>query len=120
VKISRFLPFACSHRFYLSNRYEHAKIQLLLIKFNTRTLGKKYTLSSSDVDFETFGVLGTTLNEICYVKFEMAKSRCRAKAFLNVRKLKACEEKGQDSLRISILRVDARPCLYVGYYTALE
>jgi len=24
-------------------------------------------LSSSDVDFETFGVLGTTLIEICYV-----------------------------------------------------
>jgi len=30
-------PFACSHRFDLSNRYEHAKIQLLLIKFNTKT-----------------------------------------------------------------------------------
>jgi len=26
-------------------------------------------LSSSDVDFETFGVLGTTLTKICYVKF---------------------------------------------------
>jgi len=38
-------------------------------------------LSSSDVDYETFGVLGTTLNEICYVKFENAKSRCRVKAF---------------------------------------
>ena len=38
-------------------------------------------MSCSDVVFETFEVLGTTLNEICYVKFEMAKSRCRAKAF---------------------------------------
>jgi len=45
----------------LSNRYEHAKIQLLLIKFNTRNLAKQYTLTSSDVDFETFEVLGTTL-----------------------------------------------------------
>jgi len=25
-------------------------------------------LSSSDVDFETFGVVGTTLTKICYVK----------------------------------------------------
>ena len=50
--------------------------------------GEKHTLSSSDIDFETFGVLGTTLNEICYVKFEMAKSRCCAKAFFYVRKLK--------------------------------
>jgi len=42
--------------------YEHAKVQLLLIKFNTRPPGKKYTLSSSDVDFETFEALGTTLH----------------------------------------------------------
>jgi len=48
-------------------------------------LREKYTLSSSDVDFETFGVLGTTLNELCYVKFEVAKSRCRAKAFFYLR-----------------------------------
>jgi len=34
-------PFACSHRFDLSNRHEHAKVQLLLMKFNTRTPGKK-------------------------------------------------------------------------------
>ena len=47
--------------------YEHAKGQLLLIKFNTRTPGKIY-LSSNDVDFETFGVLGTTLIKIRYVK----------------------------------------------------
>jgi len=82
--------FACSHRFDLSNRYEHAKVQLLLIKFNTETPGKKRTLSSSDVDFETFGVLGTTLIEICYLKFKMAKPWCRAKAFfcIYVRKLK--------------------------------
>ena len=33
-------PFACSHRFDFSNRYEHTKVQLLLIKFNTRTPGK--------------------------------------------------------------------------------
>ena len=33
-------PFACSHRFDLSKRYEHAKVQRLLIKFNTRTPGK--------------------------------------------------------------------------------
>jgi len=32
--------FACSHRFDPSNRYEHAKVQLLLIKFSTRTPGK--------------------------------------------------------------------------------
>jgi len=83
VKISVFciFPFACSHRFDLSNRYEHAKVQLLLIKFDTRTPGKKHTLSSSDVDFETFGVLGTALIEICYVKFKMPKPRCCAKAF---------------------------------------
>jgi len=61
-------PFACSHWFDLSNRYEGAKVQLLLIKFNTRTPGIKYTLSSSDVDFETFGVLGTSLTKICYVE----------------------------------------------------
>jgi len=30
------------------------------------------SVSSSDVDFKTFGVLGTTLIEICYVKFKMA------------------------------------------------
>jgi len=53
----------------------------LLIKFNTRTPGKKHTFSSSDVDFETFGGLGTTLIEICYVKFKMAKPRCHAKVF---------------------------------------
>jgi len=68
---------------YLSNRYEHAKVQLLLIKFNTRTPGKKHTLRSSDV--ETFGVLGTTLIEICYVKFKVAKPRCRAKIFFYLR-----------------------------------
>jgi len=47
-------------------------------------------LSFSDVDFETFGVLGTTLIEICYVKFKVAEPRCRAKAFffIYVRKLK--------------------------------
>jgi len=56
-----------------------------LIKFNTRTPGKKHTLSSSDVDFETFGVLGTTLIEISYVKFKVAKPRCRAKAFFYLR-----------------------------------
>jgi len=47
--------------------YEHAKVQLLLIKFNTITPGKnikKYTLSSSDVDFETVGVKGTTPTKI--------------------------------------------------------
>jgi len=32
-----------------------------MIKFNTRNPRKQYTLSSSDVDFETFEVLGTTL-----------------------------------------------------------
>jgi len=49
--------------------YEYAKIQLLLMKFNTRTLGLKVlSLSSSDDDFKTFGVLGTTLTKICYVK----------------------------------------------------
>jgi len=34
-KFSVFCVFAfpCSHRFDLSNRYEHAKVQLLLIKF---------------------------------------------------------------------------------------
>jgi len=32
--------FACSHPFELSNRYGYAKVQLLLIKFNTRTPGK--------------------------------------------------------------------------------
>ena len=42
-------------------------------------------MSSSDVDFKTFGVLGTALIEICYVKFEMAKPRCRAKAFFYLR-----------------------------------
>jgi len=42
-------------------------------------------LSSSDVDFETFGVPGTTAIEICYVKFKMAKLRCRAKAFFDLR-----------------------------------
>ena len=52
-----------------------------MIKFNTRTPGKKHTFSSSDVDFKTFGVLGTTLIEICNVKFKMAKPRCRAKVF---------------------------------------
>ena len=61
-------PFACSHWFDLSNRYERAKVQLLLIKFNTRTPGKKYALSSSDVDFETLGVLAASLTKICYVK----------------------------------------------------
>jgi len=47
-------------------------------------------LSYSDVDFETFGVLGATLIEICYVKFKGAKPRCRAIAFvfIYVRKLK--------------------------------
>ena len=34
-------PFACSLRFDLSNRYEHANVQSLLIKFNTGTPGKK-------------------------------------------------------------------------------
>ena len=61
-------PFAWSHRFELSNRYEDAKIQLLLIRFNTINPGKQYILSSSDVDFETFEVLGTTLTKICYIK----------------------------------------------------
>ena len=56
-----------------------------MIKFNTRTPGKKHTLSSSDVDFETFGVLGTTLIESSHEKFKMAKSRCRAKAFFYLR-----------------------------------
>jgi len=42
-------------------------------------------LSSSDVDFEAFGVLGTTLFEICYVKFKVAKPRCRAKKFFYLR-----------------------------------
>jgi len=49
---------------FQTGMYEYAKVQLLLIKFNTRTLKKKYTLSSSDVDFENFGVLGTTLTKI--------------------------------------------------------
>jgi len=49
---------------FQTGMYEHAKVQLLLIKFNTRT-PEKYSLSSSDVDFETFGVLGTTLTKIC-------------------------------------------------------
>jgi len=39
-----------------------------MIKLNTRNPGKQYTLSSSDVDFETFEVLGTTLTKICYLK----------------------------------------------------
>ena len=30
--------FACSNQFALSNKYEHAKIQLLLMKLNTRKL----------------------------------------------------------------------------------
>jgi len=51
----------------------------------TLELREKHTLSSSDVDFETFGVLGTTLIEICYLKSKMAKSRCRAKAFFYLR-----------------------------------
>jgi len=68
VKIFCIFPFAWSHRFELSNRYEHAKIQLLLINFNTRNPGKQYALSSSDVDFETFEVLGITLTKICYLK----------------------------------------------------
>jgi len=42
-------------------------------------------LSSSDVDFETFGVPGTTVIDICYVKFKMAKLRCRATAFFYLR-----------------------------------
>jgi len=47
---------------------EHAKVQLLLIKFNTRNPGKQYSLISRDVDVETFKVLGTTPTKICYVK----------------------------------------------------
>jgi len=69
-------PFAWSHRFELSNRYEHTKIQLLLMRFDTRNPGKQYTLSSSDVDFETFEVLGTTLTKICYIPITDRKINC--------------------------------------------
>jgi len=60
-----------------------------LIKFNTRTPGKKHTLSSSDVDFETFGVLGTTLIGLCCAKFKMTKPRCCAEVlfFIYVRQI---------------------------------
>jgi len=114
---------ACSHWFDLSTRYEYAEVQLLLIKFNTITPGKKHTLSSSDVDFKTFRVLGANLIELCCAKFKMAKPRCCAEAlfFIYVRQLKTFyEEKGKARVRLPILRMDARPCLYGGYYTALE
>jgi len=59
-------------------------------------------LSSNDVDFETFGVLRTTLIEICYVKFKMAKPRCRAKAFFYLREeTENFMKKMQASVRIA-------------------
>jgi len=48
------------------------------------------------------GVLGKTLIEICYVKFEMANARCRAKAFFYLREeIENFMKKMQASVRIS-------------------
>ena len=50
---------------FQTSMYEHTKV-LLLTKCNTRTPGKYMPWDPGDVD--TFGVLGTTLTKVCYVK----------------------------------------------------